>query len=45
MVVTQQAAVHLGNGFLEKFTFIQKSATTNSETIVRRDKEVGQGSE
>ena len=39
MIVSQQAAVHLGNDYLEKLH------STNSETIVRCDKEVGQGSE
>ena len=42
MIVTQQAAVHLGNDYLVEFTFYQNSAAKNSKTIVRCDKKVGQ---
>ena len=42
MIVTQQAAVHLGNDYLENLHSTKKSATKNSETIVRCDKKVGQ---
>ena len=46
MIVTQQAAVHLGNNRLfGEFTFYQKSVTKNSKTIGGCDKEVGQGSQ
>ena len=45
MTVTLQAAVHLGNDFFGESTFYQTSATTNSETIVRCDKEVDQKAE
>ena len=45
MLATQQAAVHLGNDCLETFAVHQKSATKNSEAIVRCDKEVGQGTD
>ena len=41
----EQAAIHLGNDYFGEFSCNQKSATKNSETIVRCDKEVGQGSE
>ena len=41
MIVTQQAAVHLGNDCLGNL-HSTKSATQNSETIVRWNKEVGQ---
>ena len=45
MTVTHQAAVHLGNGFLVNVHSTPKSATKNSETIVRCDNKVGQRSE
>ena len=38
MIVTQQAAVHLGNDNLEN----QGSAAMNTKTIVQCDKKVGQ---
>ena len=41
MIVTQQAAVHLGNDCLDNL-HSTKSAPQNSETIVRWNKEVGQ---
>ena len=39
MLVTQQARSSSWKGFFGEFTFNQKSATKNSETIVRCDKE------
>ena len=42
MLVTQQAAVHLGNDYLDSVFFNQKSVTKNNETIARCDQEVGQ---
>ena len=38
VIVTQQAAVHLGNDCLVNLRSTKKSATTNSETIVRLKK-------
>ena len=42
MIVTQQAAVHLGDDWFGYFTFNQKSATKNSETLVRCNDQFGQ---
>ena len=45
MIVTRQAAVHLGNDYFGEMTVNQKSVAKNSETIVRCDKKVDQRTE
>ena len=41
LIVTQQAAVHLGNDYVDNLHATKNSATKNSETILRCHKQVG----